>query len=282
MPTLETRDLVHRYPSGVLALDGVTLRIGSEAVAIVGENGAGKTTLVKHFNGLLQPTGGDVLVDEASVRGKSVATLARSVGLVFQNPNDQIFNASVWSEAAFGPRNLGHPPDRVEELVSEALSLVGLSEKADEHPYGLTLSERKLLCIASVVAMDTPIVILDEPTTGQDLRGVRQVAAMVGYLRERGRAVIAVTHDMSLVAEAFERTVVMGRGRVMLDGPTRDVFGEPAVLRECGVEPPPVTRLAQRLHLPETPLSVDELCAAYRRSGDSARFRSVPAPATGG
>ena len=282
MATLEARNLVHRYPSGVRAVDGVTLLIGTEAVAIIGENGAGKTTLVKHFNGLLQPTSGEVLIECQFARARSVAELARSVGLVFQNPNDQIFNASVRAEAAFGPRNLGFGRDRVQELVEEALSLVGLSEKADEHPYGLTLSERKLLCIASVVAMDTPIVILDEPTTGQDLRGVRQIAALVGHLRARGRAVIAITHDMDLVAKAFDRTVVMGRGRVVLDGPTRDVFGEPTVLRDCGVEPPPVTDLAQRIHLEERPLSVDEFCAAYRRSRKIAPSGPVPVSTTGG
>jgi energy-coupling factor transport system ATP-binding protein len=252
-----------RYPSGITALSEVNLRFDGGTTAIIGQNGAGKTTLVKHFNGLLLPTGGDMLVDGRSTRGQTVASLARSVGLVFQNPNDQIFNPSVWKEAAFGPRNLGFPPERVRALVADALALVGLRERADVHPYELTLSERKLLCIAAVLAMDTPVVVLDEPTTGQDQRGMRQIAGLIRHVQERGRTVIAITHDMGLVADAFERTVVMAHGRVLLDGDTRSVFAQTATLAEARVEPPVVIRLAQRLGLPGTPLNVAEFCALH-------------------
>ncbi len=265
MTLIELQGLTHRYPSGLLAVDGVSLRIGPGASAIIGENGAGKTTLVKHLNGLLYPTAGEVLLDGAPTTGKPVATLARTVGLVFQNPNDQIFNDTVWREAAFGPRNLGYPPARVQALVEQALALVGLAERATDQPYDLTLSERKLLCIASVLAMDTPVVILDEPTTGQDRSGVELIGALVRSLREAGRTVIAVTHDMDLVADAFERTIAMKEGRVLLEGPTREVFAQPALLEEGGVATPMVARLAQRLGLPTTPLSVAELAREYRR-----------------
>ncbi len=265
MPLLEVRSLEHRYPSGVIALQGVSLALTPGATAIVGENGAGKTTLVKHFNGLLRPTAGEVLMDGRTIARRTVADLAGTVGLVFQNPNDQIFNATVWTETAFGPRNLGFDEERITALVEQALDLVGLRGRGEEGPYGLTLSERKLLCIASVIAMDTPVVVLDEPTTGQDQRGVRQIGAIVDHLRRAGRTVVAITHDMGLVADAFERTVVMAGGRVALDGETRSIFGHPDVLAACGVEPPPITRLAQRLGLPGTPLGVTEFVATYRQ-----------------
>jgi len=261
MATIEVRDLIFRYPSAVTALSGVDLRFDGGTTAIVGQNGAGKTTLVKHFIGLLLPTSGDVLVNGRSTRGRTVASLARSVGLVFQNPNDQIFNTTVWKEAAFGPRNLGFTAERVHALVEQALALVGLHQRADLHPYELTLSERKLLSIAAVVAMDTQVVVLDEPTTGQDQRGVHQIGRLVSHLQASGRTVIAITHDMGLVAHAFERTVVMAHGRVLLDGDTRFVFAQPAILREAQVEPPVVVRLAQRLGLAGTPLTVGEFCA---------------------
>ncbi len=263
MASIEVRRLSFRYPSGVSALTGVDLQVEAGTTAIVGQNGAGKTTLVKHFNGLLRPSSGEVLVNGSCTSGQSVAALARTVGLVFQNPNDQIFNTSVWKETAFGPNNLGFSVQRLRALVEEALTLVGLSERADVHPFELTLSERKLLCIAAVVAMDTPVVVLDEPTTGQDQRGVRKIGELIRHLNRSGRTVIAVTHDMGLVADAFERTVVMAHGRVLLDGETRSVFARPALLAEAQLEPPVVVRLAQHLDVPGTPLSVDEFCDAY-------------------
>ncbi len=134
MATIEVRELTFRYPSGVMALSEVDLGFDGGATAIVGQNGAGKTTLVKHYNGLLLPTSGDVLVNGRSTHGQTVASLARTVGLVFQNPNDQIFNTTVWKEAAFGPRNLGVTPERLRALVEGALALVGLLERSDAHP----------------------------------------------------------------------------------------------------------------------------------------------------
>ncbi|HEX8968907.1 MAG TPA: ABC transporter ATP-binding protein, partial [Chloroflexota bacterium] len=159
--------------------------------------------------------------------------------------------------------NLGFASQRVGELVDQALDLVGLADRAADEPYALTLSERKLLCIASVVAMDTPVLVLDEPTTGQDQRGVRRMAELVRHLRSTGRSVIAITHDMEFVAEGFERTVVMAHGQVVLDADTRTVFGEVDLLETCGVEPPPITRLARLLGLRQTPLLIPEFVAAF-------------------
>ena len=166
---ISTSDLTFTYPSGVQALRGVSLTLVSgESVAIVGENGAGKTTLVKHFNGLLRPTGGSVSVGEWNAATVSVARLASRVGYVFQNPDDQLFERSVIREASFGPRNLGRSDAQAKEAAQEALAAVGLEGEMEKHPYDLHLSQRKLLALAAVLAMHTPVIILDEPTTGQD------------------------------------------------------------------------------------------------------------------
>ncbi|MEP7361302.1 MAG: ABC transporter ATP-binding protein, partial [Chloroflexota bacterium] len=205
--------LSYTYPGGVKALDGVDLTIGpGERVAIVGQNGSGKTTLIRHFNGLLRPTEGTVMVGGWGTRHKPVAALAALVGLAFQDPDRQIFAGSVEGEVAFGPRNLGHRGEQLEALVASALSAVGLEQERKTNPYDLGFSRRKLLTIASVLAMDTPVVVLDEPTTGQDARGVRTIEKIAGQVAAEGRTVICVSHDMRFVADTFERIVVMRDG----------------------------------------------------------------------
>jgi energy-coupling factor transport system ATP-binding protein len=162
-------DLYFTYPAGVDALRGISLTIESgEQVAIVGQNGAGKTTLVKHLNGLLQPTRGQVLIGDWNTREHSVAKLARRVGYVFQNPDEQLFSKNVGTEVAFGPRNLGYDGDQVQALVRDALAMTELSDKTETNPYDLSATWRKMVALASIISMDTDIVIFDEPTTGQD------------------------------------------------------------------------------------------------------------------
>jgi energy-coupling factor transport system ATP-binding protein len=257
-------DLTFTYPSGVQALKGVTLTISSgEAVAIVGENGAGKTTLVKHFNGLLKPSGGTLSVGEWDTRRYSVAKLASRVGYVFQNPDDQLFERSVIKEASFGPKNLGRSAEEAAAAAREALAAVGLEGEADKHPYDLHLSRRKLLALAAVLAMRTPAVVLDEPTTGQDARGAARIAAIIDRLKAERRTIVAITHDIDFAAENFERVIVMARGQVIADGPTRAVLSQADVLHSAEVEPPQIARLARALGLDITPLSpaefVDEM-----------------------
>ncbi len=199
-------DLTFTYPSGVQALRGVTLTLLSgEAVAIVGENGAGKTTLVKQFNGLLHPTSGSVTVGEWDTRSVSVAKLASRVGYVFQNPDDQLFERSVIKEASFGPRNLGRSEEASASAAAEALAMVGLEAEVNAHPYDLHLSQRKLLALAAILAMRTPVVVLDEPTTGQDAAGIARISAIVDDLKAEGRTVITISHDVDFAAEHFER-----------------------------------------------------------------------------
>jgi energy-coupling factor transport system ATP-binding protein len=255
-PVIRTEGLVHVYPGGTRALDGVDLAItAGERIAIVGQNGSGKSTLVRHFNGLLRPTEGRVLVDGADAADRRVADLARTVGLAFQDPDRQIFAGKVRSEVAFGPRNLGRKGAALERAVDEALLATGLDRDAGTNPYDLGYSRRKLLALASILAMGTPVVVLDEPTTGQDARGVDRVHSIVAGLSGAGRTVIAISHDMRFVAEAFSRVVVMRAGRIVLDGRPEEVFAEQSwpVLASTFLEPPLAARVGARLGLGATP-----------------------------
>lgn len=263
---LRFRDVRFRYPSGVEALQGVALEVpAGQRLAIVGQNGAGKTTLVRHLNGIFQPTAGKVNVGDWESAGRSIAELSSRVGYVFQNPDEQLFAKTVKDDVAFGPRNLGYDEQRSAELVTRALELTGLTEHADHHPHHLSLSERKRVALAAVLAMDTPVVVLDEPTTGQDGRGVAMIARIVRTLHEEGRTVVAITHDMDFCAENFDRVVVMAQGQVHADGAPGEVFAQDAVLELARVEPPQLMRLARALGWPETPVSPQEFVSALAR-----------------
>jgi energy-coupling factor transport system ATP-binding protein len=250
-------DAVHfTYPDGTVALDGVSLEIAAgERVAIVGQNGSGKSTLVRQLNGLLRPTAGRVLLDGREAADRHVAELAAIVGLAFQNPDRQIFASSVRREVGFGARNVGRRGAALDAAVAAALEAVGLADAADANPYDLGYSRRKLLAIASILAMETPIVVLDEPTTGQDARGVARVARIVNQLAVAGRTVLAISHDMRFVASSFTRVVVMRAGRVVLDGTPGDVFGERNwdTLASTYLEPPLAARVGASLGLGSTP-----------------------------
>jgi energy-coupling factor transport system ATP-binding protein len=267
-PSIEFESVSFSYPDGTRALSEVELRIEpGESVAIVGQNGSGKSTLVRHLNGLLRPTAGRVLLDGRDIRPIHVARLAGLVGLAFQNPDRQLFAGRVSAEVAFGPRNLGVHGHEVEEGVRAALEEVGLAAEAATNPYDLGYSRRKLLALASVLAMRTPILALDEPTTGQDARGVARVREVVARANGEGRTVIAISHDMRFVAESFRRVVVMREGQVVLDGAPDAVFGEAAwpELRAAYLEPPLPAVAGARLGLGATPTEAG-FVAALRRS----------------
>jgi len=270
---LRTEELVHVYPEGTRALDAVDLTVRrGERVAIIGQNGSGKTTLVRHFNGLLRPTDGRVFVDGADAAGRRVAALAASVGLAFQDPDRQIFAGRVRSEVGFGPRNLGRTGADLERAIDEALVATGLDGEANTNPYDLGYSRRKLLALASILAMGTPVVVLDEPTTGQDARGVERIRLIVERLAGAGRTVVAISHDMRFVAESFERVVVMRDGRIVLDGQPAEVFAKPAweTLASTFLEPPLAARIGARLALGSTPTD-EALLAAIAPDGLSSR-----------
>lgn len=251
-------NITFTYPGGVTALRQVSLAVTTgETVAIIGQNGAGKTTLARHLNGLLKPDQGRVLIGDWDTRQHTVAQLAGRVGYVFQNPDDQLFESTVWAEVAFGPRNLGHSETEVETAVAGALSQVQLESEAQIHPYDLHAAQRKRVALAAVLAMQTPAVIFDEPTTGQDSRGLALIGAIIESLRRAGRTVLAITHDIDFCAGHFERVVVMGQGQVLADGPASAVLGQGELLAQTDVQPPQLVRLAAALGLPGTPLTVD-------------------------
>ena len=263
---IEIKDLHHTYPAGVKALNGITLTIETgEQVAIVGQNGAGKTTLVKHLNGLLQPTSGSVLIGDWDTSKHQVAKLASRVGYVFQNPDEQLFTKTVHQEVSFGPKNLGYDSDKVEALVEDALKLTELSEQKETNPYDLSPTWRKMVALASIIAMDTPIIIFDEPTTGQDAANIARMADAIAALRKRGKTVITITHDIDFCAENFERVIALSKGEVLLDGLANDVLGQEEVLAQTYVDPPQLTRLGLRLELPEIVRNQEEFLNVYKK-----------------
>ena len=264
-PELRLESVSHVYAQGsVRALDEVSLTIGpGEMVALVGQNGSGKTTLVRHLNGLLRPTSGRVLVDGSDAAQRTVAQLARDVGLVFQDPDRQIFAGRVRAEVEFGPHNVGLRGDALRVAVDQALAVVGLADAARTNPYDLGGSRRKLLTLASVLAMQTPVLVLDEPTTGQDVAGVQRVRHALRGAREAGRTVITISHDMEFVAGEFDRVVVMGGGRVLADGTPAEVFARSGweLLRSTFLEPPLAALVGDQLGLGSTPTQAALLAA---------------------
>lgn len=257
-------DVSFSYPSGVRALHGISLEIKSgESLAILGENGAGKTTLARHINGLLKPSHGRVIVGDRNTDEYSVANLARQVGYVFQNPDNQLFERTVWAEVAFGPRNLGRPQEQVKEEVERALRKVSLEDKSDFHPYDLHPSERKIVALAAILAMETPILIMDEPTTGQDERGILKISQIIEDLKREGRTVIAISHDVDFCAEHFHRVILLSEGEVIGDGEAEEILAQPDLLARGGVEAPQLIRLSLALDFPSTPLTVERFVEGW-------------------
>ncbi len=253
---IELDNVVYVYPTGTRAVDGVSVTFGDgERVAIIGQNGSGKSTLVRQLNGLLRPTQGRVLLDGVDAATLRVAQLAAVVGLVFQDPDRQIFAGSVRAEIEFGPRNAGLDDKALRVAVDEALSTTGLADEARTKPYDLGYSRRKLLALASVLASKTPVLVLDEPTTGQDARGVHRIEGILDEVAGEGRTVIAISHDMRFVADCFERVIVMRDGRVILDGSPEEIFAEAnwSLLSSTYLEPPLPARVGARLGLGSTP-----------------------------
>ena len=264
--TVRIEGLRHTYESGVEAVAGVDLTIRpGERLAIVGQNGAGKTTLVRHLNGMVRPTSGAVHIGDWNTADKSIAQLSHRVGYVFQNPDDQIFARTVATDVGFGPKNLGFDDERVTESVAAALDAVGLAHESQVHPHHLSLSERKRVAIAAVLAMRAPIIVLDEPTTGQDEGGVRLIARIIDDLIAHGTTVVAITHDMDFCVENFDRVVVMARGTVHADGPAAEVFARQPALEAAAVEPPQLARLARALGWDESPIDPTLFVDAFER-----------------
>ena len=209
----------------------------------MGENGAGKTTLIKHFNGLLKPTSGRVLVDGVDTRKASVASLSRLVGLVFQNPDHQLFCETVWEEVAFSLRNFGYGEGAVRRRVKKILEVLGLTRYADSSPFVLSGGERKRVALASVLVWDPKYVVLDEPTIGQDYRQKERLRNFILQLVAQGKAVVMVTHDVEFVAECRPRVVLLSRGRVVADGRAEEILSNEELVDKCSLELPQIARL---------------------------------------
>lgn len=248
-PVVVLNDISFQYPgTDRKALDGISISVGKgEFVGIVGQNGAGKTTLVKHIIGLLKADEGEVIVGGKNLHEEDVEEMAETVGLVLQNPDSQLFAMSVAEEVAFGPANLGLTEEEVAQRVDRALEATGLDEFREKYPFNLSFGDRRKLSVAAVVSMEPNILIFDEPTTGQDYKGRRELADIGQRLNRRGRTVLMVTHDMDLIAEYTDRLIVMGKGKVLLDGPTEEVFQQVDILAKTFIAPPQVTQLAQAL-----------------------------------
>lgn len=243
--------LEHCYDNGFMALQGISFKVqAGDFVALIGQNGAGKTTLVKHLNGLLRPTTGRVTVGGMDAAAAKVSSLARKIGFVFQNPDHQIFNDTVFKEVAFGPANLGLPKAEVVARVEEALAAVDLSRYAGVNPQNLSKGQRQRVALASVLAMKTEIIVLDEPTTGQDYKESLQIMDLALKLNKNGHTVLFITHDMTLVARYARRAIVLCEGRMLMDGPVREVFLEVEKLNRTFLHPPQITELAVSLNDP--------------------------------
>lgn len=269
MNNIEVKNLDFHYTPNEPILENINLTFDERTTAIIGQNGAGKTTFVKLLKGLLKPVKGDVYIKGINTKEVTVAELAKHIGLVFQNPNDQIFKNKVIEEVMFGPKNIGMDDEKAKKAALEALKMVGLENTLEDNPYDLSLSERKLIAIASIIAMDTNIIIFDEPTIAQDYYSKEKIKEIIRELKNKGKIVLTIIHDMDFVAECFERTIVFSQGQVILDGDTRYVYGKEKELREAFLEPPHVTQLCKKLGYHETFLTAEEFIGKYRQTNGS-------------
>ncbi|HIC88015.1 MAG TPA: ABC transporter ATP-binding protein [Anaerolineae bacterium] len=235
-PVLHVHDLVFTYPDGHQALRGVTMHVDQgEKVALVGPNGAGKSTLMLHFNGILRASQGRIRVDGLDVVKENLGVIRARVGLVFQNPDDQLFSPTVFEDVAFGPLHMGWPEAAVRRRVQWALEQVDMAAYADRTPHHLSMGERKRVAIATVLSMDPSILVLDEPTGGLDPRARRE---LIELLSQMDRTMLIATHDMRLVAELCPRMIVLDQGVVVADGPTTDILTDLQLLEAHGLEAP--------------------------------------------
>ncbi|WP_028925202.1 ABC transporter ATP-binding protein [Pseudonocardia acaciae] len=258
------------YDERAKVVDDVSLRIrAGEFVAILGRNGSGKTTLAKQLNGLLRYTEGSIRVRGEEALAAGIHRLSRTIGYVFQNPDSQIFADDVFSEVAFGPRNHGFSEDQVRASVTEALHAVGMTGREKDDPFSLTKGERQRVAVASVLATRPDVLILDEPTTGLDHTEQLGMMRLLRELNEAGATIVIVTHTMWVVGAYAHRAVVMSGGRVVRDGPVREVFAHESELTELSLIPPQITRIGNRLGAPL--LTVEEACACLAPAGSAVR-----------
>lgn len=259
MNEIRLENIRYQYPDGDLVLDGVSINIHSgENIAIIGENGAGKSTTAKLMNGLLKPDSGAVFIDDKNTKDHTTAQISRIVGYVFQNPDDQIFHATVKEEVSYGPKSKKLSKDEVERRVKEALQLTGMEEYQNENPMNLPLSLRRFVTIASVIAMDTEVLIFDEPTAGQDLRGNERLKYILKTLHEKGKTLITISHDMDFVANTIDRIIVMANKKVVTTGTPKEVFWNLEALEVAHLSQPYVSRVCKALGVKGNVVTISE------------------------
>lgn len=253
---LEVTDLKHEYASGHIAIQSVNLSIKEgEFVALIGQNGSGKTTLAKHFNGLLEPTAGTVVVDGKDTKQFSTSLLAREIGYVFQNPDHQLFSSTVEQELAYGLKNMDIEPREIQERINQVLKFTGLEPLRNEHPLSLGKGERQLVAVASVLVLQPKILVIDEPTTGLDWRGIQSLLTLIKNLHDNGTTIVMISHDMEIVAKYAQRVILMANGGILLDGDIKEVFRNTSLLEKAGIVPPQCVRLSLSLK----PLGLEEV-----------------------
>ncbi|MDD3814976.1 MAG: ABC transporter ATP-binding protein [Desulfocapsaceae bacterium] len=233
---VEVKHLQHIYADGTVALQDVSLTIHhGESVAIIGANGAGKSTLLLHLNGYLTANSGEIRIGDFPLTKKTLPEIRRTVGMVFQDADDQLFMPTVFDDVAFGPFNLGLPVDEVKQRVKAVLEQVGAAHLQEKPPYHLSGGEKKRVAIATVLSMSPDILVMDEPTSGLDPFARRQ---LMGLLRDFQHTKIFTSHDLDMVVELCQRTIVLHKGIVKADGPTLEIFNDDALLAECRLEKP--------------------------------------------
>ena len=264
MDAIRFEHVTFAYDNGFVAVDDISLTIRSgEKVAIIGQNGAGKTTAVKMMNGLLRPKSGKIMVFGEDASKKTTATLSKKVGYVFQNPGDQIFNQSVYSEIAYSLRYLRMQQEEIERRVTEAAQICHLADDLQTNPYDLPFSIRKFVTIASVVAMDADVGILDEPTAGQDLLGLLYQKEIIERLHGSGKTVITISHDMEFVIENFDRIIVMADKKIVGDAHKQEIFWDFELLDKAALKQPVVAQLANRLEMKRNIITIDDFVSEY-------------------
>ena len=269
-------DLSFSYGDSVTALQNISFEISAgECLALTGHNGSGKSTLVKHLNGLLKPAIGEVRIDGNNTTLTDSAELAGHVALLFQNPDDQICKRTVWDEVAFGPKNLKYPKERIERLVKEALDLFELLPLKDKNPFDFGYSERKRIAMASIVAMDTAVLVFDEPTAGLDPYEISLLIVALKKLQSNNKTIIIISHDMDFIAENISRAISLSDGKKVFDGEVRDLFKNQTLMTDCGLQEPQIVKISNACTLQSVALSPHECAFELEKKF---QLKTVPKP----
>ena len=264
---LEVKNIKYSYNKDYQALKGVSLKVEEgEMVALLGKNGAGKSTLFLHLNGIYEPDEGQVFIEgeELNYDKKSLLKFRQKVGIVFQNPDDQIFAPTVEEDVAFGPLNLGLPMEEVQKRVTDSLARVGMSGFEKKAPHHLSGGQKKRVAIAGILAMKPKIMVLDEPTAGLDPQGVTELTVLLKELNAEGITIIISTHEVDLVPDYASKVFVLVDGLLIAEGSPKDIFSQPEILEKANLEVPIVTKLFQELERDginmenDYPLTIDE------------------------